>query len=105
MSEPTRDALHAETLAMLERRAAKSGDFENSSDLMAFRARQYAYAAECVRKRAELEAEVERLRARVEVLRGFATHKDWCLASARGVSDRHCNCELAAATREGTDNG
>lgn len=64
MTEPTRDALHAETLEMLDVRIAawmQSGTHGREV------AAQYTYAAECVRVRADLEAEVERLRDELAV--------------------------------------
>lgn len=58
MTEPTRDALHAETLGWLCR-IAEASNLEHPAygDINA----KAAHAAECVRVRAELEAEVERL--------------------------------------------
>lgn len=58
MTEPTRDALHTETLDYL---TGQSQFWEGrGSELLR---KEYAYAAECVKRVAELEAEVERLRA------------------------------------------
>lgn len=60
MTEPTRDALHAETLAMLARSEKSWRDsgiqYEDPYDISV--ADRFAYAAECVQRVPELEAEV-----------------------------------------------
>lgn len=80
MTEPTRDALHAATLARLEgdiewedsNIAELDGETDEHwqkalADSRKARA-EYAYAAECVRVRAEMEAEVARLRAKAAIV-------------------------------------
>lgn len=101
MTEPTRDALHAATLAWL---AAYDQQTTRTDEQQCL-----AYAAECVTRVPELEAEVERLRER---FKRYADHDEGCPSYDR----QPCDCgfpeawyatfpEDAAATREGTDNG
>ena len=71
MSEPTRDALHAETLHYLEFQRDDKLRIDANRTAMGMvpspawkrDAELYEYAAECVKRVPELEAEVERLRA------------------------------------------
>lgn len=75
MTEPTRAALHAETVETLAREVDRLNETikyfgggsitEGAQDAV----RHYAYAAECVKRVPELEAEVERLRAQVKAQR------------------------------------
>lgn len=59
---PPRETLHAETETWLRNKRDTTTGGERSKRIL-------AYAAECVRKRAELEAEVERLREDAELMR------------------------------------
>lgn len=110
VTEPTRDALHAETLAMLEKEAldyARSADGPVANTTDANDAAMFAHAAACVKRVGELEAEVERLRAKaaiVDAMERALVHAKTCETCFRyGVDECVTGATYAAATREGTD--
>lgn len=62
MTEPTRDALHAETIHLLE---GHHRHWKNYRDAYSRQmVEQFAYAAECVQRVPELEAELDKWRER-----------------------------------------
>lgn len=121
MTEPTRDALHAETLAYLAvefQLAAKRAKNRRHSEAMrsayAKVANKIAYAAECVQRVPELEAEVERLRAKAAIV-DVMERRDinvrylgpWRVEGVAFKGFAHAPtipAAYAAATRDGSDN-
>lgn len=110
MTEPTRYALHAETLAMLEKEAldyARSADGPVANTTDANDAAMFAHAAACVRRVPELEAEVARLRAKaaiVDAMKRALVHAKMCATCWQYGADMCAvGSRLAADTREGMD--
>ncbi len=120
MTEPTRDALHAETLAMLAhdekviRDVLDDGILDAPEVLSSRRQLELpAPATECVKRVPELEAEVARLRELLGELVDTSDcrydHHGYC--QAHKLDPRPCPNEraitllaaYAAATREGAD--
>lgn len=120
MTEPTRDALHAGTLAWLASYDQQTTRTDEQQCL--------AYAAECVRKRAALEAEVashtayklslldalgpgvegrsvpDAIRALKAQVERLTNERDDALSQLNGILDEaRDRAAVAAATREGTD--
>lgn len=114
MTEPTRDALYEETLAMLEvertnalRVHALPSPVDDDEDWLGIAA-QYAYAAECVKRVPEMEARatayrstlqdydvrVGELQAEVERLRAKAAIVD-------AMEKRHINVRYLGADKDG----
>ena len=127
VTEPTRDALHAETLAYLAvefQLAAQRAKRKRSSEPIRRAhekvANKLAHAAACVKRVPELEAEVERMRAKAAIVdameRGEVRIIGWSDDRTRfgllvdtpdggedEVTGPSVLAAYAAATREGTD--